>query len=80
MIASVGVPTTKVPIVDPDHGLEIGGFPPTAPPVTLLWDKLKLRAKIFTLLVKVNNRGDTADLAAGEIAPPGNRGSVPFVV
>jgi hypothetical protein len=47
------VATMKAPTLESDHGLEMGGLPPTAPPVTLLWPRLKLRAKTRALLVRI---------------------------
>ena len=40
VMASGGVATTNVPMVEPDQWLEMGGLPPTVPPVTLLWATL----------------------------------------
>ena len=42
VMASGGVATTNVPMVEPDQWLEMGGLPPTAPPVTLLWASIEI--------------------------------------
>src|SRR5579859_7908735 len=72
--ANAGVETTKVATAGPDHELESGGL---LAPVRLEWDAFQLRANTRALLVSVKTLLLRAEIALGEIAPPGSRGSVP---
>ena len=63
--------------VGPDQGLERGGLPD---PVRFRWDIFQLRAQTWRGLVTEIVVALMPERAAGEMDPPGRRGSVPSSV